>query len=117
MWEPWVQLALAVWLWLSRGLLDFGSPEARANDLWVSIALALSAGLVLLDRRLRWVQFALGFWLVLAPAVLGYRSAAPTINATLVGTLVMIFALSPRRLTRPLPAAARSTPPVAPPAR
>lgn len=118
-WVHWLNLALGAWLLASPfafGLFDpqtFSAPvlqvtaerglaDPASRLQWLGWNDAISGTLVMLfaalslSPRFNWAQWAnaaVGFWLLFAPLVFWSPSAAVYNNDTLVGTLVIAFAI------------------------
>lgn len=115
-WAPLVNAALGLWLITAPftfGLFDGGAapappalghplPPPAVRDAWLGwsdviaglLIVAFSfAGLREGRRWLHWVPAAVGCWLLLAPLVFWTSSPAAYANDTLVGMLVVVFAV------------------------
>ena len=115
-WQDWVNLALAVWLFFSPWILQFGSdvetsaPAANAatlnavsNGAWNAWILSVIVLLVTLSAigRIRlwqeWVNLVLGAWIFVAPWVLGFatgRYPAAAWDHWIVGGLIFLLSAS-----------------------
>lgn len=126
-WQDWIVLALAVWLFVSPWVLQFGTgvqsslPGADApggpiaavsHAAWNAWVLAVIVGLVAIAALSRieiwqeWVNLLLGIWIFVAPWALdftavGTRSAAWDHWA--VGALIFIVSASNLSAIRPKP--------------
>ena len=112
LWAHWANAGLGVWLICSPPLLGY-------DDGWMILSSVLSGaallglGLLSLSWRLPWARFgaaAIGFWVMFAPLVTWTDSAAAYLDGTLVGMLVMAFALATRPAIGVSPVAARTGP-------
>jgi len=88
----------ALGLWLVCAPFAFGVADARivASDVLAGAAIAVLA-LVSLSRDAGWARWAIagiGIWLLFAPLVFWTTSPAVYANDTLVGALVMLFAVA-----------------------
>lgn len=116
LWCHFANIALGLWLisspfvfglaqnWLQAG--DLLTPNERGliySDTWMTMseiitgALIVGFGLMSLSRDAgwaRWTVAALGLWLLFAPLLFWTPSAAAYANDTLVGTLVIAFAVA-----------------------
>ncbi|HSR55944.1 MAG TPA: vitamin K epoxide reductase family protein [Alphaproteobacteria bacterium] len=116
LWAHFLTMALGVWLLTSPVILGYDAPRLALSDQVSGCALLLT-GFLSLSRRgalLRWLTAAIGLWVVFAPLVFWTTSAAASVNDTLVGALVIGFAV----LVRPPPgvsAVAMGTGPSIPP--
>lgn len=116
LWAHWINAALGIWLMTAPIALGYQSSALIASDV-VSGAVVTLFALLSLSARLsaaRWVCGAVGLWLLAAPLIFWAPTAAAYMNDTLVGALVIGFAL----LTRPPPGvsvAAAMTGPRTPP--
>jgi len=116
LWAPAFNAALGLWLVASPPMLDLDSRALAASDIISGLVLTLFA---LLSMSLhfgwaRWVCAAIGLWVLGAPLVFWAPTAAGYLNDTLVGTLVIGFAvaLPPEPGVSPLAATAGpDTPP------
>jgi hypothetical protein len=120
-WQDWVNLILAVWLFLSPWILGFagggaGAPAAGAAPaaatagsadwnawvLGVIIFIVTVSAISSLHLWQEWVNLLLGVWLFIAPWVLGFSGAA---NAAwdhwIVGVLVFAIAMCNLQTMRP----------------
>jgi nucleoside-diphosphate-sugar epimerase/uncharacterized membrane protein len=116
LWAHFVTMGLSVWLVTSPPLLGYASPGLAASDVVSGCIIFLCAFVSLSPRygMVRWATAAVGFWLLFAPLVFATPSAAAYLNDTLVGGLVIGFAV----LARPPPgvsAVAAMTGPTIPP--
>jgi hypothetical protein len=128
-WQDWANLVLAIWLFISPWVLQFGAgvqtatPQATvpggpvgavSNAAWNAWVLGVIIGLVALSAigRLElwqeWVNLLLGIWVFIAPWVLGFAGAqtqAAAWDHWIVGFLVFIISISnlgrARRVTPP----------------
>jgi hypothetical protein len=121
LWPHWVNAALGCWLLLSpftlgylsafeptdnvlRAFAERGLSSPEAHNRWMAWSDIASGALVVLfsllsadpQRRFSWSQWAnaaVGFWLLFAPLVLWTPLPAAYANDTLVGMLVIAFAV------------------------
>lgn len=116
LWAPFINLALGTWLLTAPPLLGLRSSALAWSDMLSGAALLVFAALALSWRFAwaRWVCAAIGLWVMSAPLVFWAPTAAGYLNDTLVGTLVIGFAigLPPEPGVSPLAATAGpDTPP------
>ncbi|HZS85348.1 MAG TPA: SPW repeat protein [Stellaceae bacterium] len=116
-WQDWINLLLAIWLFISPWVLNFGSAPATqtaggaagapppggvmtGNAAWDAWVLGVIIGLVAISAIAQlapwqeWVNLVLGVWVFIAPWILsfsGLRNAAW--DHWIVGFLVFIFAI------------------------
>jgi len=115
LWAPLLNAALGVWLMVSPfayGLFDGGAvfapalghplPESGVRDTWLGWSDIISGFVILVfslagmgprRRWLQWIPAAMGCWLLLAPLVFWTGSPAAYATDTLVGMLVVVFAV------------------------
>ena len=105
-WQDWLNLILAIWLFLSPWILQFAlrvSPD-MPGSLWraswnawilgVVIGLVAIAALTRVQLWEEWLNLLLAIWVFVAPWVLGFSTAmAPAWDHWIVGILVFIFAV------------------------
>lgn len=103
LWAPFLNVALGSWLATSPLILGYESSLMTWSDV---VSGVLVAGLALLSLSLswqmgiaRWGLAALGLWVMTAPLVFWAPTAAAYLNGTLVGALIVGFAV----LVRPAP--------------
>ncbi len=98
---PWPHFAnMVLGLWLITGVfaLDFRSTSLRVSDL-VSGGLVLILAMLSLSKRplvrfwSPWANSIVGLWLLFAPLVFWAPAAGVYLNDTLVGALVVVFAI------------------------
>ncbi|MEX2353978.1 MAG: vitamin K epoxide reductase family protein, partial [Gammaproteobacteria bacterium] len=116
LWAHFLTIGLGFWLISSPFTLGYESVALTASDV-IAGALVVFTGLLSLSWRLgmaRWATAAVGLWVLFAPLLFWSPTAASYLNGTLVGALLMGFAV----LTRPVPGvspAAEVTGPTVPP--
>ena len=103
LWAHLLNVSLGFWLLSSPFILGYQSPSLVWSDV-LSGALVVILGLLSLSagpklRFARWGLGLVGLWLLLAPLLFWAPTAAAYLNDTLIGSLVIGFAL----LTRPWP--------------
>lgn len=116
LWCHFANIALGLWLiaspfalglaqqWMAPG--ELAAPNARGlvySATWMTLSEIISGALVVLFGTLslsrdagwaRWATAALGLWLLYAPVLLWTPSAAAYASDTLVGSLLIIFAVA-----------------------
>lgn len=94
----WWNLLLSVWLAVAPFVLDFVSPQARANTITVGLCLFLFVLVADSMPAFRFIDTALGLWLAVSPFLLGYSGELrSTVNGIVVGLLVAGLSLLPAR--------------------
>ncbi|HET9445639.1 MAG TPA: vitamin K epoxide reductase family protein, partial [Steroidobacteraceae bacterium] len=115
-WAHFANIALGTWLITSPPLLGIEQPPMVWSEIVSGAALVVLATSALSWRATwaRWGCAGIGLWLLFAPLVFWTSNAAAYLNDTLVGTLVIAFAvaLPPEPGVSPL---AATTGPEAPP--
>lgn len=108
-WQDWVNVILAIWLFLSPWILQFMSrvsepagisPYSMSRASWNAWVLGVIIFLVAISALSRlqlwqeWVNLLLGIWVFISPWVLGFsRAMAPSWDHWVVGVLVFVFAV------------------------
>lgn len=112
LWAPFFNLALGTWLLTAPPLLGLHSPLLAWSDMLSGLALLVFAMAALSWRFpwARWACAAIGLWVMCAPLVFWAPTAAGYLNDTLVGALVIGFAVGLPPEPGPWPAAAVSGP-------
>ncbi len=103
-WAHFLNIGLAFWLMTAPFILGYESNQMVISDIASGLAL-LVFGSLSLSWKLgwaRWLAGAVGFWLLGAPLVFWAPTAASYLNGTLIGMLVIGFAVC----TRPSPGVA-----------
>jgi len=101
LWAHFLNMSMGTWLMTSPPILGYQDQAMIINDL-ISGALVFLFGAFSLSRTMAWARIAnaaVGLWLLFAPLVFWTPSASAYLNDTLVGSLVIGFAI----LTRPIP--------------
>ncbi len=101
LWAHFLNMSMGTWLMTSPPILGYQDQAMVVNDL-VSGALVFVLAALSLSRPMAWARIAnaaVGLWLLFAPLVFWTPSAAAYLNDTLVGSLVIGFAV----LARPMP--------------
>ena len=97
-WQDWVNLILAVWLFISPWVLNFAGQQTPSWDAWivgVVVAVLSIAALTQVQVWEEWINLLLGAWLFISPWVLGFSSDATiSWNAWIVGILIFLVAAS-----------------------
>lgn len=114
-WAHFMNIALGTWLVSSPPILGVTSYMAW-SDVIAGLALIALASIAL-SWQATWARYAcaaVGFWLLFAPLLFWTTSGAAYLNSTLVGALVMGFALAlpPEPGVSPLAATFNSTVPL-----
>lgn len=98
LWQDWVILAAAAWLFVSPFALGFASFDHPAA--WVAIVLSVflfasaAEALVVPDQLEEWVDIAIGFAIMVSPWIFEFKSqAAPSLDFVAVGFVVTICAM------------------------
>lgn len=115
-WAPYLNLLLGAWLVTSPAILATPEPLFAWSDV-ISGLLVGALALASMSPRLylaRWATAAVGFWVLMAPLVFWTTSAAAYLNATIVGALIIGFALAVRPAPGPSPVAAETGPEIPP---
>ncbi len=101
LWAHFVNIALGLWIAASAGIYSHGSALHLWTDIGTGAAITVFATFSLSWRFAwaRWVCAVLGVWLLFAPLVFWTPSAAAYLNDTVIGMLVIGFAV----LVRPTP--------------
>lgn len=102
-WQDWVNLVLAVWLFISPWALSFypGGAAALPAAAWTAWVLAIVIGVFSVAALVKarpweeWVNIVAAALLFISPWVLGYYGGAPAAmwNALIVGAVVFILAI------------------------
>jgi len=109
-WQDWANLILAIWLFISPWVLQFGAvqatnagngpPVAVSHAAWNAWVLGVIVFLVALsaigniDVRQEWWNMVLGAWIFVAPWVLGFVGLSrASWDHWIVGALVFLFAI------------------------
>ena len=109
-WQDWVNLLLAIWLFISPWVLQFAAGNATApaagndfpaaNAAWNAWVLGVIVFLVALSARSRmefwqeWINLLLGIWIFIAPWVLGFVAlSAASWDHWVVGALVFLISV------------------------
>ena len=95
-WSHFVNIVLGTWLITSPELLGVGERVMVWSDVISGAGLVILATIALSWRATwaRWACAAIGFWLLFAPLVFWTTSATAYLNDTLIGTLVIAFAVA-----------------------
>jgi nucleoside-diphosphate-sugar epimerase len=115
-WAHFANMALGSWLLTSPPLLGIAQPAMIQSDVAAGAALIVLATFAL-SWQATWARYAsaaVGFWLLLAPLVFWTSNGAAYLNDTLVGTLVIAFALALPPEPGASPLAATSGPTIPP---
>lgn len=101
LWAHFLNIGLALWLITSPIILGYESQAMIWSDVISGLVLFIFALLSLSWRFgfARWVCGAVGLWLLGAPLIFWAPTAAAYLNDTVIGMLVLGFAV----LTRPIP--------------
>jgi uncharacterized membrane protein len=97
-WPHFANMTLGLWLITSAFALGYPSPALQVSDVASGTFVILFAALSLSSRPFwrfwaPWVNALIGLWLLLAPLVLWAPTSAAYANDTLIGALVVVFAI------------------------
>ena len=97
-WAHFMNIGLAFWLLTAPFLLGYESRAMTISDMGSGLALLVFAGLSLSWRmsQARWAAGIVGFWVLSAPLVFWAPTAGAYLNGTLVGMLIIAFAVCSR---------------------
>ncbi len=113
-WQDWANLILAIWLFISPWVLQFGGATlggaAAAWNAWVLgvivFLVALSA-IGSMELWQEWINLILGAWIFAAPWALGFTFLPPASwDHWFVGALIFLISLSSLRSGRDVPTGA-----------
>lgn len=115
-WVHFVNLALGTWLITSPPLLALTDTRMIVSDMLAGTLVVLLSFAALSWRATwaRWGVGVVGLWLLFAPLVFWTTNAAAYLNDTLIGTLVIGFALALPPEPGPSPVAASTGPDIPP---
>jgi nucleoside-diphosphate-sugar epimerase len=103
LWAHLLNIALGFWLITSPWTMGYESTYLTWSDTICGLLIIVLGTVALSPRPLlrhtRWLLGGVGMWLLFAPLLFWAPTAASYLNDTLIGTLVIAFAL----LVRPLP--------------
>ncbi len=115
-WAHWSNAGLASWLVTAPYLLGYESAALVMSDVASGCAL-LALALLSLSWRAGWARWGcalIGSWLLCAPVIFWAPTAVSYLNDTLVGMLVIGFAVATRPVPGLSPAASTSGPTIPP---
>ena len=115
-WAHFLNLGLAFWLITSPFILGYESQAMQWSDMASGVALAIFSFMSLSQRFsvARWACGIIGLWLLSAPLVFWAPTAAAYLNGTIIGMLVIGFALLARPTPGVSPVAAETGPTIPP---
>lgn len=96
LWAPWANVALGTWLLTAPPLLGLRSGALAWSDMLAGVAL-IACSLLAMSWKLGWARWAcavIGLWVMGAPLLFWAPTAAGYLNDTLVGALVVGFAVA-----------------------
>lgn len=98
LWPHFANMALGLWLITSAFALGYRSTALQVSDVASGTLVILFAALSLAGRPFwkfwaPWVNSLIGLWLLLAPLAFWAPTAAAYANDTLIGALVVVFAI------------------------
>lgn len=129
--QDWAILILAIWLFISPWVLQFGSGQQAGTaaslvevsraawNAWVLgviVFLVALSGVGRMDVRQEWIALVLGAWIFVAPWVLGF-TALPKASWDhwIDGALIFLIALWTLSAARTIPIRTAAAPPLASP--
>ena len=115
-WAHLANIFLGTWLAASPPLIGLDSPFLAWSDVLTGLAVIVLGALALDQRNAwaRWAAAALGVWVMSAPFILWTPNGMAYLNDTLVGGLIVAFAIGTPPESGPSPLAAASGPSVPP---
>ncbi len=112
LWAHWANAGLGIWLMTSPPLLGYDDGWMTASS-FVSGGALLVLGLMSLSWRMPWARAGcgvVGVWVMFAPLVTWSDNTGAYLDGTLVGMLVLAFAVATRPSIGVSPVAARTGP-------
>lgn len=115
-WAPFANILLGLWLATSPPLIGLSQPFLIWSDVAAGLLVTLCAAFAFSDRHAwaRWACAVLGGWVMAAPILASTPNAAAYLNDTLVGALIIAFAVCTPPEPGPSPLAATTGPAVPP---
>ena len=115
-WQDWINLVLAVWLFVSPWVLGFAVGTAAmagaapifnaAWDAWIFGVITAVVAISAISRLAawqEWISLAIGLWLFIAPWALGFSAARTAAwDHWFVGLLIVLASLSTLSVRRRL---------------
>ena len=96
-WSNWLNLILAVWLFISPWVLPVTAAGAWAWDAWivgVVVAVLSIAALTRMAQWEDWINLILGVWLFISPWIFGYvATPVAAWNSWIVGVLFFLIGI------------------------
>lgn len=96
-WQDWINVVLAIWLFISPFLLSFTDNSLAAWDSYILGACVFIVAIWALmtpSAWNEWVNLAFGLWIFVSPLVLSYYSdLVPTWNQIVIGCLMILSSL------------------------
>jgi SPW repeat len=107
-WFDVVNLALAIFLFLSPWMYRFASNLPVARDAWICgivIGLASIWAIVSYSEWEEWVNVVFGLWLLISPWILGFHNTVlPAMRVDVsVGIVIVLIAVTDMWMTRQAP--------------
>lgn len=111
-WAHFLNIGLAFWLLTAPFILGYEDQAMQTSNIVSGIVLAIFASLSLSWRMgiMRWGAGLIGLWLLAAPLLFWTPSAAAYLNDTIIGMLVLGFAICSRPSPGVSPVAAETGP-------
>jgi hypothetical protein len=96
-WSNWLNLILAVWLFISPWVLPVAAVGAWAWDAWIVGVVVAVLSIAALSRMAQWedwINLILGAWLFISPWIFGYAATpAAAWNSWIVGALFFLIGI------------------------
>jgi len=97
LWPNWLNLILAVWLFISPWILPVAAAGPWAWDAWIVgiiVAVLSIAALSQMAQWEDWINLLLGVWLFVSPWIFGYATTPPAAwNSWIVGVLFFLIGI------------------------
>lgn len=98
LWQDWVNLILAAWLFISPWVLRFAAPNGLAAwDAWIFAVVVGVLSIAALARNQsweEWINLLVGVWLFFSPWILGFAGMPVVMwNFLIVGALMFVLAI------------------------
>ena len=116
--QDWVNLVLAILLFIAPWALGFSADRTASSNAWVSgivVAVLAIAALTAFAEWEEWLEMLVGAWVVISPWALAFNAnPLATWTHVILGLLVIIFAGSELYQFKRAPVMPRSTPTMMP---